>query len=51
MLSWKKTKCGKFFARSLYASLAKREREPFSTNIVWNPWIPMKVGFFAWEVA
>ena len=23
--------------------------EGFLTGIVWNPWVPMRVSFFAWE--
>ncbi|RVW48980.1 hypothetical protein CK203_081004 [Vitis vinifera] len=36
--------------RSLYASLTRGGRERFLTSIVWSTWVPMKGGFFAWEV-
>ena len=25
--------------------------EPFLASIVWNPWVPMKMAFFAWKAA
>ena len=49
-LTWKETKCSNSSVRSLYASLTRGGRERFLTSIVWSTWVPMKGGFFAWEV-
>ena len=46
---WKETKNGKFFVKSLYGALQTRNSVPFPWSIIWNPCVPSKVGFFAWE--
>lgn len=44
---WKETKSGEFSIKSLYGALDARNAIPFSWNIIWNPCVPSKVGFFA----
>ena len=46
---WKETKDGIFSVKSLYSILDSRRGVQFPINIIWNPCVPTKVGFFAWE--
>ena len=48
---WKETKSGEFFVKSLYGALEMRNATPFPWNIMWNPCVSSKVGFFAWEAS
>ncbi|RVW50222.1 Threonine--tRNA ligase, mitochondrial 1 [Vitis vinifera] len=48
-LLWKETKDGIFSVKSLYSILDSRSGVQFPINIIWNPCVPTKVGFFAWE--
>ena len=46
---WAVTKSGSFSVKSLLSILKEVRVSPFPTSIVWNAWVPPKVGFFAWE--
>ncbi|RVW15964.1 putative ribonuclease H protein [Vitis vinifera] len=46
-LLWKETKDGIFSVKSLYSILVSRRGVQFPINIIWNPCVPTKVGFFA----
>ncbi|RVX11584.1 LINE-1 retrotransposable element ORF2 protein [Vitis vinifera] len=48
-LLWKETKDGIFSVKSLYGILDSRRGVQFPINIIWNPCVPTKVCFFAWE--
>ncbi|RVW23454.1 putative ribonuclease H protein [Vitis vinifera] len=48
-LLWKETKDGIFSVKSLYSILDSRRGVQFPINIIWNPCVPTKVDFFAWE--
>ena len=50
-LRWNESKCGKFNITSLFSSLSRRYKEPFSPSIVSRSWAPMKVRLFAWEAS
>ena len=46
---WAVTKNGSFSVKSLISILEEVRVSAFPTSIVWNAWVPPKVGFFAWE--
>ncbi|RVW69295.1 hypothetical protein CK203_061342 [Vitis vinifera] len=46
---WKGTKNDIFTIKSLYKSLAHSCAVSFPGNIIWSPYVPTKVSFFAWE--
>ena len=46
---WTKSKDGKFAVKSLYKALELESQGKFPTNVIWNSWVPPRVGFFAWE--
>ena len=46
---WKETKDGKFSVKSLYGALELRIAVLFPRSIIWSPYVPTKVGFFAQE--
>ncbi|KAJ9693543.1 hypothetical protein PVL29_009476 [Vitis rotundifolia] len=46
---WKKTKSGIFTVKSLYNAIEPRNTIWFPRNIIWCPYVPPEVGFFAWE--
>ncbi|RVW35452.1 putative ribonuclease H protein [Vitis vinifera] len=48
-LLWKETKDGIFSVKSIYSILDSRRGVQFPINIIWNPCVPTKVCFFAWE--
>ena len=48
---WKETKDGIFSVKSLYSALVSRRVVQFPNSIIWSPWVPTKVGFFAWEAS
>ena len=44
------SKEGCFSFKSLYGVLEGVRMGPSPRNIIWNPYLPTKVSFFAWEV-
>ena len=50
MLS-KETKDGRFSVKWFYGVLDCSNAVLFPHSIIWNSWIPTKVGFFAWEAS
>ena len=42
---------GLFLVKSFYAALKVGRTVHFPMNIVWNPWVPSNVSFFAWEAS
>ena len=48
---WKETKDRIFSVKSLYNALDSRRVVQFPKSIIWNPCVPTKVGFFAWEAS
>ena len=48
---WKETKDEIFSIKSLYSALVSRSVVQFPNSIIWSPWVPTKVGFFAWEAS
>ena len=46
---WLGLKNDNFSSKSFYSSLASKQAKPFTHDIVWNSWVPMRVSFFAWE--
>ncbi|RVX18032.1 putative ribonuclease H protein [Vitis vinifera] len=46
---WKETKDGIFSVKSLYSTLVSKKVVQFPISIMWNPCVPTKVCFFAWE--
>ena len=49
VMSWWASKKGLFIVKSFYSSLALCNARMFPSGMVWNPWAPNKVSFFAWE--
>ena len=47
---WKLSKKGCFTITSLYGALEGRGEDSFPRLMIWNPCVPSKVCFFAWEV-
>ena len=50
-LLMKDVKDGRFSVKFLYLLLALARNLLFPSRLVWNPWVPTKVGFFAWEAS
>ena len=48
---WKETKNEIFTVKSLYKSLVHSSAVSFPCNIIWSPYVPTKVSFFAWETS
>ncbi|RVW15849.1 Exportin-7 [Vitis vinifera] len=48
---WKGTKNEIFTVKSLYKSLDHSCAVSFPGNIIWSPYVPSKVSFFAWEAS
>ena len=48
---WRGTKNEIFTAKSLYKSLDHSCAVSFPGNIIWSPYVPSKVSFFAWEAS
>ena len=42
-------KDGHFLVRLFYLPLTSTRDLPFPSRLIWNPWVPIKVDFFAWE--
>ena len=50
-LIWKINKSGKLLMKSFCSSLESNKGSiSFPSKLVWGPWVPLEVGFFAWEV-
>lgn len=47
---WLSSKCGMFSIKGLCSYLSNESTNVFPSGIVWNPWFPSRVNFFAWEV-
>ena len=47
---WKEAKNGSFSVKSSFDLLEGRRQQSVPIKMLWNPIIPTKVGFFAWEV-
>ena len=45
---WSGTRNGKFFIKALYSYLDSGGAKAFPTRVIWNPWVPLRVGLFAW---
>ncbi|KAJ9680532.1 hypothetical protein PVL29_019761 [Vitis rotundifolia] len=48
---WNVTKNGIFSVKSCFNSLDNSSAVPFPWRIIWSPFVPTKVGFFAWEAS
>ena len=48
-LVWTRAKNGKFSVKVLYKELEPGRQMDFPTSVIWNSWVPPKVGIFAWE--
>ena len=48
-LLWIGVKNGNFFVHALYKALELGSQVTFLASVIWNSWVPPKVGFFAWE--
>ena len=48
---WKETKNEIFTIKSLYKSLVHSCAVSFLCNIIWSPYVPIKVSFFAWKAS
>ena len=49
-LWWKETKSGSYSVKSYFDLLEGRRQHKVPFRMMWNPIVPIKVGFFAWEV-
>ena len=47
---WNLSREGCFSVKSLYGDLEGLGMGPFPRKLIWNPDLPSKVSFFAWEV-
>ena len=43
---WTRSKNGKFSIKALYLTLETGSTMPFLASVIWNSWVPLKVGFF-----
>ncbi|RVW78924.1 putative ribonuclease H protein [Vitis vinifera] len=50
-MRWKVTSNGSFSVKSLYNDLSSRRAGLFPHGLIWNPSVPSKVCFFAWEAS
>ncbi|RVX20110.1 putative ribonuclease H protein [Vitis vinifera] len=50
-MMWKVTSNGSFSVKSLYNDLSSRRAGLFPHGLIWNPSVPSKVSFFAWEAS
>ena len=46
---WTKSKDGKFIVESPCKALETERQGVFPTRVIWDSWVPLRVGFFAWE--
>ena len=51
VLLMKDVKDVRFSVKHFYLLLAMVWDSLFPFRFVWNPWVPTKVGFFAWEAS
>ena len=51
VLLMKDVKGSCFSVKHFYLQLAPMRDSLFPFRFVWNPWVPTKVGFFAWEAS
>ena len=49
-LRWKKEKNGSFSVKTCFELLEGGSQQSVPIQMLWNPTVPTKVGFFAWEV-
>ena len=47
---WIESKSRNFLVKTLYLALESGGLISFLMSIIWNSWVPPKVGFFAWKV-
>ena len=47
---WKKAKNGSFSVKTCFELLEGGSQQSVPIKMLWNPTVPTKVGFFAWEV-
>ena len=50
IMIWKLTKDGNFLVKSSFDHLERGSQQNMPLKVVWNSYIPSKVGFFGWEV-
>ena len=43
---FKETKNGNFSVKLLFKAMDRSENVVFPYKLIWNSWVPMKVGFF-----
>ena len=43
---WTRSKNGKFSIKALYLTLETGSTMPFPASVIWNSWVPLKMGFF-----
>ena len=46
---WTKSKDGKFIVESPCKALETERQGVFPMRVIWDSWVPLRVGFFAWE--
>ena len=49
VMFWRVSKKGFFTVKSFFSSLVLCIGREFPSSLVWNPWVPKRVNFFAWE--
>ena len=49
VMYWRVSKKDIFTVKSFFCSLAPCIGREFPSSLVWNPWVPKRVSFFAWE--
>ncbi|RVW16104.1 hypothetical protein CK203_079054 [Vitis vinifera] len=49
VMSWRVSNKGFFTVKFFYSSLVPCIGREFPSSLVWNPWVPKRVRFFAWE--
>ena len=47
----REAKGGLFSMKFVYHYLFDLEAYPYPYKLIWNSWVPTKVGFFAWEAS
>ena len=47
----KKSKADGFVVKVIYTVLNRSPFVPFPRRSIWNPIVPLKIGFFAWEAS
>ena len=50
VMYWRVSKKDIFTVKSFFSSLAPCIGREFPSRLVWNPWVPKRVSFFAWEL-